>query len=238
MIDVQGGLFGATAVIAALYQRHTTGKGQHVVSSLFENTAFLVGQHMAQYASTGVPANPMPVRISAWAVYQVFDTGDGDQVFVGVVSDSQWRTFCEAFGLKELGEDPSLVENAGRVQQRDRIVPIIQGHFLGHTKAELMAKLEEAGLPFAPITKPEELFDDPHLNAGGGLLPMTIPDGERAGHATKLPALPVEMDGKRLGVFRDVPRQGQHSKEVLSELGYDPAETAALIDGNVIGAEE
>jgi len=238
VIDVQGGLFGATAVIAALYQRHATGKGQHVVSSLFENTAFLVGQHMAQYAATGAAANPMPVRISAWAVYQVFDTEDDDQVFIGVVSDGQWRTFCDAFDLGELGQDASLDKNAGRVQQRERILPLIQEVLRGYTKTELMAKLEQAGLPFAPITKPEELFDDPHLNAGGGLLPMTIPDGERAGTSARLPALPLEMDGKRLGVFRDVPRQGQHSKEVLTELGYDAAETEALITNKVVDAEE
>jgi crotonobetainyl-CoA:carnitine CoA-transferase CaiB-like acyl-CoA transferase len=237
VIDVQGGMFGALGVIAALYQRKATGKGQQVVSSLFENTVFLMGQHMAQQAVTGAPAKPMPVRISAWAVYEVFETGDDSQVFIGVVSDAQWRTFCEAFDLKELGSDESLDKNAERVNQRERILPIIRAALKGYPKQQLMQRLEQAGLPFAPITKPEDLFDDPHLNAGGGLLPITIPNGENAGAEARLPALPLEMNGERLGLFRDVPREGQHAREVLAELGYSSEQVAALIAGGVVGGE-
>jgi crotonobetainyl-CoA:carnitine CoA-transferase CaiB-like acyl-CoA transferase len=237
VIDVQGGVFGALGVIAALYQRHITGKGQLVVSSLFESTAFLVGQHMAQNAVTGAPAKPMPVRVSAWAVYEVFETGDQGQVFVGVVSDAQWRTFCEAFELNEFAADDSLHENAGRVAQRDRIMPIIKAKLKGYTKDHLMERLESAGLPFAPITKPEELFDDPHLNAAGGLLSVTIPNGDNAGTTARLPALPLEMNSHRLGLHRDVPREGQHTREVLAELGYAATESEALLTGGAVGGE-
>ena len=235
VIDVQGGMFGAIAVLGALYQRQATGKGQHVVSSLFENTAFLVGQHMAQYAVTGTPASPMPVRVSAWAIYEVFETGDDGQVFVGVVSDSQWLTFCDAFELDELGADESLRKNAGRVEQRERILPIIKSAFKAMTKGQLMARLERAGLPFAPITKPEDLFEDPHLNASGGLLPVTMPDGEHAGAEARLPALPIEMAGARLGLHRDVPRQGEHTWEVLEQIGYAKNEIEALLAAAVVG---
>lgn len=237
VIDVQGGMFGALGVIAALYQRHATGKGQLVVSSLFENTAFLVGQHMAQSAVTGVPAQPMPVRVSAWAVYEVFDTSDESQVFVGVVSDAQWRTFCEAFELDEFAADQSLHENVGRVAQRDRIVPIIKAKLKSYTKQQLMENLERAGLPFAPIAKPDELFDDPHLNAAGGLLPVTIPNGANAGTTTRLPALPLEMNKHRLGLHRDVPREGQHTREVLAEMGYTATESEALLESRAVGGE-
>jgi len=234
VIDVQGGMFGATGVLAALFQRQATGKGQHVVASLYESTVFLVGQHMAQYAVTGKAAAPMPARVSAWAIYQVFDTGDDDQVFVGVVSDKQWKVFCEAFGLDEFANDSSLDTNNDRVTHKERILPVIKDTFRQYTKAQLMEKLEKTGLPFAPIAKPEELFEDPHLAAGGGLLPLTVTDGEHAGQAMRLPGLPLEMAGERFGVRIDVPRAGQHTREILGEAGYGADEIDALIaDGTV-----
>jgi crotonobetainyl-CoA:carnitine CoA-transferase CaiB-like acyl-CoA transferase len=237
VIDVQGGMFGALGVVAALYQRTATGRGQYLVASLYESTVFLVGQHMAQFAVTGKAAAPMPVRVSAWAIYQVFDTGDGEQVFVGVVSDKQWKLLCEAFDLQALAADRSLDTNNDRVTHKDRILPVIKDTFLKYSKAELMAKLETTGLPFAPIAKPEQLFDDPHLAANQGLLPITVTDGPRKGERTRLPALPLEMDGRRFGVHRDVPRAGQHTREVLAEAGYAPAEIDELIRSRAVGAE-
>jgi crotonobetainyl-CoA:carnitine CoA-transferase CaiB-like acyl-CoA transferase len=236
VIDVQGGMFGALGVIAALYQRHATGRGQYVVASLYESTVFLVGQHMAQFAVTGKAAAPMPVRVSAWAIYQVFETGDNEQVFVGVVSDKQWKLLCEAFDLKEFAADRSLDTNTDRVTHKERILPVIKAAFRKYTKQELMAKLEKTGLPFAPITKPEELFDDSHLEASEGLLPLTVTDGPRKGEKTRLPALPLEMGGRRFGVHRDIPRAGEHSREVLKETGYTSAEIEDLIRRGVVSA--
>ncbi|MCC5793518.1 MAG: CoA transferase [Chromatiales bacterium] len=236
VIDVQGGMFGAVGVLAALFARQTTGEGQHVVASLFESTAFLVGQHMAQYAVTGKPAAPMPVRVSAWAIYQVFEAGDGEQVFVGVVSDKQWKIFCEAFGLHELGADESLATNNDRVKHKDRLLPVIKETFARYSKQQLMDKLEKTGIPFAPITRPEELFEDPHLLAGDGLLPITVTDGPHAGTQTRLPALPLEMGGQRFGLHRDVPRAGQHSREVLAEAGLSETEIESLLQAGAIAA--
>ena len=229
VIDVTGGMFGVIAILSALQQRHTTGKGQMVQASLFETTIYLVGQHMAQFAVTGSPAAPMPARVSAWAIYDVFDTKDDDKVFVGVVSDTQWKVFCQAFGLIDFAADESLAANNGRVAQRDKVKPRIEALFKTYAKAELMAKLEQTGMPFAPISKPHEMFDDPHLNAAGGLVPLTVPDGEKKGTKMKLPALPVEVGGVRPGVRLDVPRQGQHTRDVLRELGYDTVAIEALI---------
>jgi crotonobetainyl-CoA:carnitine CoA-transferase CaiB-like acyl-CoA transferase len=237
VIDVQGGMFGALGIIAALHQRDSTGRGQQVVASLYESTVFLVGQHMAQYAVTGKAAAPMPVRVSAWAIYQVFETGDDDQVFVGVVSDKQWLQFCEAFGLDEFAADPDLATNNDRVTHKERILPVIKETFRSFTKQKLMEKLEKIGMPFAPIAKPEELFDDAHLNAGGGLLPITVTDGPLAGNTAHLPALPLEMDGHRFGIHRDVPRKGQHTREIMEEAGYSEEEIDALIDAGAVGAE-
>ena len=237
VIDVQGGMFGALGIIAALYQRNATGEGQQVVASLYESTVFLVGQHMAQFAVTGKAAAPMPARVSAWAIYQVFETGDDDQVFVGVVSDKQWKLLCEAFDLDELANDPTLETNNDRVAHKDRLLPIIKDTFRQYTKQELMTKLEATGLPFAPIARPEELFDDPHLNASDGLLEVTVTDGDRAGDKARLPALPLAMNGQRFGIHRDVPRKGQHTREVMAEAGYADDEIEALIAQGAVGAE-
>jgi crotonobetainyl-CoA:carnitine CoA-transferase CaiB-like acyl-CoA transferase len=236
VIDVQGGMFGALGIIAALHQRHATGKGQHVVASLYESTVFLVGQHMAQYAVTGQAASPMPVRVSAWAIYQVFETGDDEQVFVGVVSDKQWKDFCAAFELTDFANDSSLDGNSDRVKHKDRIIPVIQETFRRYTKQQLMDKLERSGLPFAPIAKPQELFDDVHLNAGAGLLPITVTDGKNAGQKTKLPALPLEMHGQRFGITRDVPQAGQHTREILQQAGYNDEQIEALIRNGIVAA--
>ena len=232
VIDVTGGMFGAIAVLAALQQREKTGKGQQVSASLFETTAFLVGQHMAQYAVTGKPAAPMPARVSAWAVYDVFDVKDDEKVFVGVVSDGQWKSFCEAFELNEWASDASLAENNDRVARRDEIIPVLRELFLTYSKADLMARLEKTGLPFAPITRPEDLFDDPHLNAQGGLLDMELPDGGKV----KLPAMPITMNDERCGLNLNPPKIGEHSKEILGSLGYSPTDIEKFLGENLVDA--
>ena len=234
--DVMGGMFGAIAVLAALRQRDATGKGQQVKSALFENNVLLVAQHMMQYAVSGRPAAPMPNRISAWGIYDVFDTADGKQVFVGVVTDSQWALFCEHFGVRALRADPSLASNSQRVAARDRLLPIVRELFLDMDQATLMQICEAIGLPFAPITRPEELFDDPHLKASGGLLDITLPNGE----AARVPGLPIVLGGKRLGVRLNVPRIGEHTRPLLRELGFsddalDVLEASGVIAGDSTG---
>jgi crotonobetainyl-CoA:carnitine CoA-transferase CaiB-like acyl-CoA transferase len=228
--DVMGGMFGAIAILGALHQRRQTGEGQYVQSALFENNAFLMAQHMMEGLMTGKPVSPMPDRIRAWALYDNFRTSEGELVFVGVVTDTQWKVFCEAFGLADLLEDPTLKTNPQRVEARPRIMPIVSEIFSKMTKQALMDKCEKLGLPFAPIAKPEDLFDDPHLNASGGLAPVTLLNGER----TKVPILPIEMDGKRFGTRLDVPKIGEHTREVLASIGYAASEIDALTTDNVI----
>ncbi len=230
VIDVTGGMFGVIGVLAALEERHRTGRGRKVASSLFETTVYLVGQHMAQKAVTGQPAKPMPVRISAWAIYDVFETADGEQVFVGVVSDSLWEKFCAAFDLDELGADPRYKTNSQRVQARDTLLPQVRELFKGYTKSSLVAKLERTGLPFAPIGRPEDMFDDPHLLASGGLGEVTLTDGTR----TQLPLLPVELDGQRPTQGGTLPAVGANTREVLRGLGVADAEFDALAAGKAI----
>lgn len=230
VIDVTGGMFGAIAVLAALKERDRTGKGGHVTASLFETTVFLVGQHIAQMAVTGAPAAPMPARVSAWAVYDVFDVKSDEKVFVGVVTDTQWKKFCEAFELDDLARDASLSTNNERVAQRDVLLPRLRTLFSNYTQAGLMDKLETIGLPFAPITKPEDLLDDPHLKASGGLLDMKIPNGDDIA----LPALPVSLSGERLGKRYDPPHIGEHSRETLLGLGFNETEIENLAERKII----
>jgi crotonobetainyl-CoA:carnitine CoA-transferase CaiB-like acyl-CoA transferase len=194
VIDATGGMFGVIGILAAVEERHRTGRGQKVQSALFETTVWLVGQHMAQKAVTGKAADPMPARISAWAIYDVFQTRD-EPVFVGVVTDALWEKFCALFGLDDLWADESLRKNNERVKARERILPAIREMFAAMTRDEVIAKLEGSGLPFAPIGRPEDLFDDPHLIASGGLQPVTLVDGRE----TMLPALPITLDGTRPG---------------------------------------
>ena len=226
--DIMGGMFGAMGAMAALMQRATTGKGQEVQSALFENNVFLVGQHMLQYAVTGEPPAPMPDRISSWAIYDVFTVKDGEQIFLAVVSDSQWDIFCKAFGYADLKADPKLATNNHRVRERATLLPELRRRLAGFTARALSERFEKNGLPFAPIARPQDLFDDPHLRATGGLADIRIPDGKRAGETTQTALAPLMMDGQRLGVRLQPPTLGEHTQGLLASLGYDDAAIAAL----------
>ena len=222
--DIMGGMFGAIGAMAALAQREKTGKGQEVQSALFENNVFLVAQHMMQFAVTGKPAAPMPSRISAWAVYDVFKVKDGEQIFLAVVSDTQWASFCDAFAFADLKQDERLRTNNDRVRARDWLITLLRERLATHSAAELSALFEANSLPFAPITRPEDLFNDPHLQATGGLAPVTLPDGRE----TSIVLLPLTLDGKRPGIRLSPPQQGEHSLQLLAELGYSATEIEAL----------
>ena len=231
IIDVTGGLFGVIAILAALRRRDATGEGAHVKCSLFETTAFLVGQHIAQLAVTGQPAAPMPARVSAWAIYDVFEAAGGEQLFVAVVSDSQWRAFCEDFRFADFLADASLAGNNDRVAQRERILPIVRAAFARIAREELLTRLEAAGVAAAKIAKPEDLLADPHLNAAGGFVDVSLPNRTRA----RLPALPVEIDGARPGLRRDLSAPGADSRSILEEAGLSGAQIDALFRAGTIG---
>jgi crotonobetainyl-CoA:carnitine CoA-transferase CaiB-like acyl-CoA transferase len=237
--DIMGGMFGAIGALAALHQRQRTGRGQEVQSALFENNVFLVAQHMMQFAVTGQAAAPMPSRISAWGIYDVFRVKEGGQIFLAVVSDTQWALFCDAFALADLKADARLATNNQRVKARDWLMPVLRERIAQFDAAEIARRFEAHGLPHAPITRPHELFDDPHLNATGGLTPMRIAGGScGADHDidTRVPLLPVTLDGRRLPLRQAAPGIGEHTNDVLASLGYLPSQIAELHSAGVVAA--
>ncbi|QJW84827.1 CoA transferase [Ramlibacter terrae] len=226
--DIMGGLFGAIGALGALIQRGITGKGMEVQSALYENNVFLMGQHMMQYAMTGKHPAPMPARESPWAIYDVFTVQDGEQIFPAAVSDPQWRAFCDALGFADLKAEPELATNHQRVRERPRLLPALRERLAVRSAADVAAAMEKAGLPFAPIRKPADLFDDEHLLQTGGLADVRLPDGDKAGETVKTTLFPITMEGRRLGVRTDPPKTGEHTADLLAALGYDAARVADL----------
>jgi crotonobetainyl-CoA:carnitine CoA-transferase CaiB-like acyl-CoA transferase len=232
IIDISGGMFGALGIITALYDRERTGKGTFIRSALFETTAFIMGQHMAYAAMTEGPVPPMPARVSAWSVYRLFETKDGDQLFIGIISEKHWRQFCEAFGRTDWFEDERLKTNNDRIAQRDWFLPEVENMIKQYTKQEAIDICDKAGICFAPIARPEDLFDDPQLNQGGfGLMETTFPSGEK----TKMPRLPVQIGSYDLGKRSDPPAAiGAHTREVLESIGYNSELIRDLADKKII----
>ncbi len=231
--DIMGGMFAAIGILAALRERDKTGRGKLVRSALYENTVFLVAQHMAQLAITGEEPPPMAVKKPAWGVYDIFPTQDGDRLFVGVVTDTQWEVFCREFGAADLAADERLRTNGQRVKERARLLPKLEEILRRYSKVDLAKKLEAIGLPYAPITRPRDLFDDPHLNAGG-----MIETKDPRGTSFKVPGLPLELDGKRLGLRNQPPAVSENARELLASLGYAPARIDALIADSVVAAPQ
>jgi crotonobetainyl-CoA:carnitine CoA-transferase CaiB-like acyl-CoA transferase len=228
VIDITGGMFGVIGILAAVEERHQSGFGKYVTSALFETTAFLVGQHMAQECVSGEAPPPMSVRRSAWAIYDVFTIKNDEKLFVGIVSDALWQRFCKEFELLEWAADEGLAYNQGRVDAREWLLPAVSDLFAQFDKATLSMRLERAGLPFAPINRPSDLFDDEHLKQGNGLLSVTLTDGPASGTKAPLPALPLEFDQKRTGLYRDLPESGADVESILCELGFSAEEYVKL----------
>jgi crotonobetainyl-CoA:carnitine CoA-transferase CaiB-like acyl-CoA transferase len=231
VVDIVGGLFGAFATVLALQQRAHTGKGGMVESALFESVVFLMGQHLAITAINGTPPPPMPERVSSWAIYEIFTTADGEQVFIGITSDGQWKRFCRFFEQQDLADDPRLASNNQRIEARPWLVPKVAEIFRRYRKEDLERICLEAELSFAPVAKPQDLFDHPHLLANGSLAPTTLAGGVH----TRLPLLPFQMLGWRPPLRMDPPEIGQHNAELLSQIGYDGEAIAALAAAGVLG---
>ncbi|GIW02670.1 CaiB/BaiF CoA-transferase family protein [Roseiflexus sp.] len=230
VIDIMSGLFGALGVITALHERAQDGRGRLVQSGLFETAAFVMGHHMAYAALTKTPVPPMPARVSAWSVYRTFTSADGQQIFIGITSDKHWRQFCMAFGREDLLDDPRLATNNQRINERERLLPLLEQFFVSLSSDEILRRCEQAGIPFAPVARPEDLFTDPHLLQSNTLVEVELPGSVH----TRLPRLPMLLDGDHCHSDQSLPPVGAHTGEVLAELGYTDAEMAALSRAGVI----
>ncbi|XWX05473.1 CaiB/BaiF CoA-transferase family protein [Aggregatilineales bacterium SYSU G02658] len=230
IVDIMGGTYGAMAVLIALMEREKTGRGKFVMNGLFETAAFIMGQHMAYSAISQEVIPPMPARVSAWAIYRTFHTSDQQMVFIGITSNKHWQQFCEVFERPDLLAREELATNEGRIAQRDWLLPQLEAFFVTMTRDEIIEKAERAQIPFSPIVRPEELFDDPQLNAGGSLLDVQLEDGRW----TKLPRLPLMVEGDEFGLRLQAPKIGEHTRELLTQLGYDDAQIEALFAQEVV----
>lgn len=236
IIDITGGMFGYIGILQALYERERSGKGKFVKASLFETCVFLMGQHMA-YASIlgpGTKLPPMAGKNSPWSVYRTFTSLDEEQVFVGIISDKHWQRFCTAFGWLDWADDARLETNNGRIAQNDWLIPTLVERFAAMPKAEIIAKCEAAGVPFAPISRPEQLFDDPHLNAAGALIPVELKDGTQ----TKLPRIPLQY-GRSENQLKSTrpPRLGEHTTTILQSTGFSEAEIDHFLNSKICKGE-
>ncbi|MGQ9858568.1 MAG: CaiB/BaiF CoA transferase family protein [Thermodesulfobacteriota bacterium] len=232
VIDIVGGMFGAMGIITALYERTRTGRGQFVRATLFEATAFLVGQHMAMAAITGEVPPPMPEGQMPWGIYDLFDTQDGEMIFLGVTSDQQWERFCEVFGLQDLACDERLRTNNDRVKERSWLIPRLKEEISRLSISEIVQRSEKASIPYAPIRRPDQLLEDPQLLEGGGLVQTVLPSGKKA----RLPKLPLRMDDYDFGLRREPPRVGEHTREILQEAGFSNEEIERLLEKKVVSS--
>ncbi|MBT2774759.1 CoA transferase [Halomonas sp. ISL-60] len=212
--DIMGGMFGAIGVLAAIMQRGKTGNGQEIQSALFENCVFLSASHMQQAAMSGDIPPPMPSRVSPWTIYDVFTLANNEQLFIGAVSDKQWAILCDVLERQDLLDDPTLQKNEQRLNVRDDLLATLGETLKHHHIDELSAKLDTVGLPYAPITRPDELLQDEHLKVSGGLVPMQTDDGD----TTDVVLLPLMMGGKRPQVRHPLAKIGEHTEEVLGRL--------------------
>jgi crotonobetainyl-CoA:carnitine CoA-transferase CaiB-like acyl-CoA transferase len=229
IIDMGGGMFALIGILTALYQRERTGEGNFIKTALFETAAFFMGQHMAYGAISGEPVPPMPARVSAWSIYRVFATTD-EPVFIGIISEKHWRAFCEAFERDDWLADERLASNNERISQRDWLLPAVAEMIARFPRAEVVARCERAGIPFSPIARPEDLYEDPQLNQGLGLLRTRLPTGV----VTKLPRIPLEFDDHDFGLRRDPPQVGEGTADLLEELGYTEEQIADLAARQVV----
>src|SRR5437588_1507925 len=216
--DIMGGMFGAIAILAALYQKRGAAKGAekgaYIRIGLFENCLFLVAQHMVEYEMTGNKPRSMPEREHAWPIYDIFDTAGGGRIFIGVVTEGHWQSFCREFGLQEFAEDPTLRTTTDRILARARIIPRVADEIKRRNVAELSEKLDTLNICFSPINRPEDLLSDPHVLRPGGLVNNVNADGK----AFRVPALPIEWNGGHIGEGLKVPVLGADTPAVRAEL--------------------
>ena len=230
VVDIMGGMMGAIGVLAALRQRDRDGIGRQVTSALYESSAFLVAQHMAGEAATGQPSPPMPARGAAWGIYETFQTRDDLPLFIGITSDNHFIAFCREFQRADLLADARFTTNGDRVQNRPALRAIVVDIVAQHDMASLCEAMDRISIPFSPVRRPSDLFEDPQLNADGRMLETRMLNGA----VVKLPALPFTIDGQAAKMRLQPATAGEHTDAVMAQFGYTPEQIARLRHDKII----
>lgn len=229
-IDISGGMFGYIGILQALYQREKTNEGAFIKASLYETCTFLVGQHMAYQSQVDYPIPPMPERVSAWSIYRIFETADKDKIFIGIISEKHWVRFCDAFEWEDWKTDERLATNNNRIDEREWFIPALEERVKNYSKQDIINRCDQNSIPFAPISQPKDLYNDPQLNEGNSLMPIKMRNGKTA----MLPKFPLEFNGTRIEKRFDPPVIGDATKLLLTELNYTDEQIENLKNKQVI----
>ncbi len=212
--DIMAGLFGAVSVMGALLEREKGGAGRNIRIGLFENCLLLVGQHMVQHEIEGTESPPMPERSFSWPVYDIFETADGRQLFIGAITSGHWTSLCDILNLPDLRDNPALTSAMDRIDARGWTLPLFTEAVARQEASKLAAALTASDIPFAPVQRPVEMYDDPHVNRPGGLVTTRQADGS----SYRAPGLPIEVDGLPVLTENTLSEAGADTEAVMRAL--------------------
>ena len=214
--DILTGLYSVIAIQAALLQRQRTGKGQHIDMALLDVATASMANQALNYLTTGTPPGMMGNAHQNLTPYQVFDCADG-YIIIATGNDAQFRRLCDLLGLKGMADDPRFLTNADRLANRDAMNALLVPAAKTFAKKDLLAACEEHGVPAGPVNDLKEVFDDPQVRARGL---QTELDGVPAVRA------PMVFSDAELAINRPSPKLGEHTGEVLAELGPEVSRKA------------